>query len=119
MIIFSHPDCLGHDTGPDHPESPARLRGVLDALHAAHGDLDWRLAPLAKLGDLRRVHGQALLDAVLESADQGPRMLDPDTVAGPGSRAAALRAAGAGVAVVDVEIDHRHPLQVVGLAGVG
>lgn len=101
MIILTHPDCLGHDTGPEHPECPARLQVVLDALHARHADLDWRLAPLAKLGDLRRVHSPALLELVMEHAPEGHRMLDPDTVASPGSRSAALRAAGAGVAAVD------------------
>ncbi|RBB20702.1 histone deacetylase family protein, partial [Xanthomonas oryzae pv. oryzae] len=52
MLVFTHPACLGHDAGPEHPESPARLEAVLDALRAAFPDLDWREAPLAKLGDL-------------------------------------------------------------------
>ncbi len=101
MIIFTHPACLSHDPGPEHPERPARLQAVLEGLRAAHGDLDWREAPLAKLGDLRRVHHERLLREVLESDFDGYRMLDPDTVMCPASRAAALRAAGAAVAAVD------------------
>ena len=101
MIIFTHPACLLHDPGPEHPERPQRLEAVLAGLRDAYGDLDWREAPLAKLGDLRRVHSESLLRAVLESDFDGYRMLDPDTVMGPGSRAAALRAAGAAVAAVD------------------
>lgn len=101
VIIFTHPACLAHDPGPQHPERPARLEAVLESLRAAHGDLEWREAPTVKLGDLRRVHGEALIQAVLEAEFQGYRMLDPDTVMVPASRAAALYAAGAGVAAVD------------------
>ena len=101
MIIFTHPACLAHDPGPEHPERPARLEAVLAGLRGAHGDLDWREAPLAKRGDLRRVHTERLLREVLESDFDGYRMLDPDTVMCPDSRTAALRAAGAAVAAVD------------------
>lgn len=101
MIILTHPACLSHDPGPEHPERPARLEVVLEALRSQHGDLDWREAPLAKLGDLRRVHEDSLLKEVLDTYFEGYRMLDPDTVMVPASRAAALRAAGAGIAAVD------------------
>ena len=101
VIIFTHPACLAHDPGSQHPERPARLEAVLESLRTAHGDLEWREAPAVKLGDLRRVHGEALIQAVLEAEFQGYRMLDPDTVMVPASRMAALHAAGAGVAAVD------------------
>ena len=101
MFIYTHPACLGHDPGPEHPERPARLEAVLEGLRRFHGDLDWREAPLAKLGDLRRVHAEQLLREVMQSDFDGYRMLDPDTVMCGGSRAAALRAAGAAVAAVD------------------
>jgi len=101
MIVFTHPACLLHDTGPDHPERPARLEAVLEGLRGNFDDLDWREAPLAKLGDLKRVHGPEHIETVLEADFDGYRMLDPDTVMVPASRTAALRAAGAGVAAVD------------------
>jgi len=101
VIIFTHAACLAHDPGPEHPERPARLQVVLEALRAAHGDLDWREAPRVKLGDLRRVHGEQLIESVLDADFTGYRMLDPDTVMVPASRAAALHAAGAGIAAVD------------------
>jgi acetoin utilization deacetylase AcuC-like enzyme len=101
MLVFTHPACLGHDPGPDHPESPARLEAVVSALREQFPDLEWREAPLAKLGDLCRVHERELIDSVLEAPIDGYRMLDVDTVMSPGSRAAALRAAGAGIAAVD------------------
>ncbi len=101
MIIFTHPACLGHDTGCEHPERPARLEVVLEALRAQHGDLEWREAPRAKRGDLSRVHDEHLLCEILESDFEGYRMLDPDTVMCPASREATLRATGAAVAAVD------------------
>ncbi len=52
MLVFTHPACLGHDPGPEHPESPARLEAVVSALREAFTDLEWREAPQAKLGDL-------------------------------------------------------------------
>ena len=101
MIIFTHPACLAHDPGPLHPERPARLEVVLEGLREAHADLDWREAPLAKLGDLRRVHHESLLQEVLANDFEGRRRLDPDTLICAQSGAAALRAAGAAVAGVD------------------
>ena len=32
VAIYSHRDCLAHDPGAGHPESPARLAAVLEAL---------------------------------------------------------------------------------------
>ncbi|MBN6149926.1 histone deacetylase family protein [Xanthomonas sp. AmX2] len=101
MLIYTHPACLGHDPGPEHPERPDRLRAVTEALREAFPELEWREAPLAKLGDLSRVHDKALIDEVLSADVDGRRMLDIDTVISPGSRTAALRAAGAGLAAVD------------------
>ncbi len=101
LILFTHPDCLAHDPGAQHPERPARLEAVLQGLRRDHADLDWREAPPAKLGDLHRVHDERLVREVLQSGFSGYRMLDPDTVMSPHSPAAALRAAGAGVAAVD------------------
>jgi acetoin utilization deacetylase AcuC-like enzyme len=101
MLAYTHPACLEHDTGPDHPERPARLRAVLDALHHAWPDLAWREAPLAPRGDLLRVHAAELVDAVLAPVEGPLHRLDPDTVVSPASGRAALHAAGAGLAAVD------------------
>jgi acetoin utilization deacetylase AcuC-like enzyme len=102
MLVFTHTACLGHDPGPDHPESPKRLRAVLDALRAAFPDqLDWREAPPAKLGELARVHTRELIDDMLQAQTAPLRRIDLDTFTSPGSASAALHAAGAGVAAVD------------------
>ncbi|WP_305806324.1 histone deacetylase family protein [Stenotrophomonas sp. YIM B06876] len=102
MLVFTHPACLDHHPGPGHPESPARLRVVLDALHAAFPDaLDWRIAPPARFGDLARVHERELIESILQPQSEALRILDMDTTMSPGSAQAALHAAGAGVAAVD------------------
>lgn len=100
MIVFTHPACLQHDPGAHHPERPARLETVLEVLRDIEG-LDWREAPPAKLGDLKRVHTDEHIRDVLETDFSGLRQLDADTFMVPESRAATLRAAGAGVAAVD------------------
>jgi acetoin utilization deacetylase AcuC-like enzyme len=98
MLIITHPACLEHDTGPGHPESPARLRAVLDGIksfEASHA-VERAEAPQASREALLRVHPQAYLDALEEQFPQHGRVwLDPDTKVSPGSREAALRAAGA------------------------
>ncbi|WP_058836585.1 histone deacetylase family protein [Luteimonas abyssi] len=101
MPVFTHSACLGHDTGPGHPESSQRLAAVIQALHDALPTLDWREAPRASRGQLLSVHDAALLDAILERAPDTLTHLDPDTVLSPSSGEAALRAAGAGIAAVD------------------
>jgi acetoin utilization deacetylase AcuC-like enzyme len=103
MLAWTHPACLEHDPGPDHPERPARLRAVLDALHRAFPGQAWREAPMAKRGDLLRVHAAELVDEVLRPLPDGRErlQLDPDTALSAGSGHAALHAAGAGIAAVD------------------
>ncbi|HTZ37098.1 MAG TPA: histone deacetylase family protein [Stellaceae bacterium] len=105
-LLYTHPACLEHDPGQYHPEAPARLRAVLAALaEPEFAALERREAPQAALDDLARVHParfvERLLAAVPESGHVG---IDADTVLGPGSGEAALRAAGAVVAAVDAVI---------------
>jgi len=105
-LLFTHPACLDHDPGRHHPESPARLRAVLDALaDPEFARLDRREAPEAALEDLLRVHSrphvERLLHAVPKSGHVG---IDADTMLSPASGAAALRAAGAVVAAIDAVV---------------
>ena len=102
--LITHPACLAHDPGPQHPESPARLRRVLAALEADQfRPLRREAAPLANREQLERVHPAAYCDAVLAHAPAAGElvMLDSDTLVGPGSIEAALRAAGGAVLAVD------------------
>src|SRR5690606_13221756 len=102
LPAFTLAACFGHDTRPGHVESPARLGAVVTALRDHVPDLDWLEAPRATRGQLLRVHEPLLLHQVLEGVAEGIVPLDPDTVLSPGSPEAALRAAGAGVAAVDL-----------------
>ena len=103
IAVYTHQSCLEHDPGPGHPESPARLAAVLEALdNPRFASLQRREAPQATPTQIARVHADALIARVLEEAPaQGWRRLDPDTVMSSASADAALRAAGAVCAAVD------------------
>ncbi|MET0231939.1 MAG: histone deacetylase family protein [Rhodanobacteraceae bacterium] len=108
--IYTHAACLAHDTGPGHPESPARLAAVLEALDDPKFAALVRIeAPLATREQLARVHDAELVDALLDMPiESGLRRLDPDTVMSPGSAEAAARAAGAVCAAIDDAISGTH-----------
>lgn len=102
-MLVTHYDCIDHDTGPGHPESPDRLRAILEALEdEAFHILVRAEAPHAPTEDLLRVHPLSHIEHVLESVPaHGHHHIDPDTVLSPMSGEAALRAAGAVIAAVD------------------
>lgn len=102
-LIFTHEACLSHDPGAQHPESPARLRAVLDALKSpAFAQCRWHEAPRAEAAQLALVHPGDYAERIAAAVPaSGGYALDPDTVLSPGSGEAALRAAGAVVAAVD------------------
>lgn len=103
MRLYTHPACLLHDPGPGHPESPARLRAVLEALDDPRfAQLERIEAPRATREQLLRVHEPAYVESIYSKAPQnGSVRLDPDTVMSPASLEAAERAAGAMCAAVD------------------
>ncbi len=102
-LLYSHPACGEHDPGSMHPESPARLAAVLDALAAPEFTaLERREAPPATREQLTRVHPESYVEAVFEAIPEtGHASLDADTTVSPGSGEAAARAAGALCAAVD------------------
>jgi acetoin utilization deacetylase AcuC-like enzyme len=102
-LLYTHPDCLAHDPGAYHPESPDRLHAVLAALSAEEfSGLERREAPRASLDAIARVHVRSYVKAVLDAVPaSGRAALDPDTILSPRSGEAALRAAGAVCAAVD------------------
>ena len=103
--LFTHPDCVLHEMGSGHPESPLRLKAVLAALEASGlaASLVAREAPEATREQLERVHAPDHIDAIFEAApDRGYAYLDPDTSMNARSLSAALRAAGAVVAATDL-----------------
>lgn len=102
VALYTHQAMFDHRPGASHAERPERLGAVIDALNDdATLDLEPREAPLAEHGDLLRIHPEAYLQGVYEIGRRpGVVRLDPDTIMGPGSLQAALRAAGAPVQAV-------------------
>src|SRR2546423_14929322 len=105
-LLYTHPACLEHDPGPYHPESPERLRAILEALEAPEfARLERRAAPEAAIEDLVRVHPRAFVERLLAAVpESGHRGIDADTILSPASGRAALRAAGAVAAAVDAVV---------------
>lgn len=109
-LLLSHPSFLDHDTGPHHPERPARLRAVQKALDdPSFGELVRREAPAASLEELTRVHPGNYVEAILGVRPAaGERVhIDGDTVMSHGSAEAVRHAAGAAVAGVDAVMEGR------------
>lgn len=102
-LILTHSACFGHDPGPGHPEVPARLGAVLGAIQGLDGvDLAFAETEAAEVGALACAHETAMIDRVLAAIPAaGYGALHHDTLVSPGSRAAALGAAGAALAAVD------------------
>ena len=70
-LLYTHAACLEHDPGQYHPERPARLRAVLDALAAPEfAALDRREAPQAASDDLTRVHPPRFVERLLAAVPQ-------------------------------------------------
>lgn len=102
-LLLSHDACLDHQTSVGHPECPARLRAVLDALSGPQFDaLEREEAPRATVEDIARVHPRSHVEDLLASMPtKGITHIDADTIMSPGSGEAALRAAGAVCRAVD------------------
>ncbi len=104
VAYLTHPDCLRHDVGPWHPESPRRQQAVDAALRGASwfGELIELIPPHATLAQLQAAHAATHVETVRRAApDEGVTWLDPDTGMNPASWAAALAASGAAVRAVD------------------
>ena len=66
MLLYTHSACLKHLPGPGHPESPARLQAVLEALdNDRFAMLDRIEAPRATREQLARVHGAVLIECIV------------------------------------------------------
>ena len=106
--FITHPDCLKHEMGPQHPECPARLQAVYDAFTQSGlmAQLQRVDAPLASREQLAAAHAQHYVDEIFASVPQQNYFaLDPDTSMNRYSLIAAQRASGAvvkGVEIVNV-----------------
>ncbi|UCF66902.1 MAG: histone deacetylase [Acidobacteriota bacterium] len=95
LLIFYDDGMLRHDTGPGHPEKPARLAAVRDALRAANlGSTRWERPKPASRGAIESVHEKGYVER-LEALEGRSTLLDPDTPVCSESVSAARLAAGA------------------------
>ena len=109
-IIFSHPNCIEHDTGNAHPESPARLKAVLSGLEDKEfWGLDRRDAELIDKKIIKLVHDSVFVESIFDRVPEKGRVyLDPDTSLSNGSGEASRRAAGAAIDAIDAVIAKKH-----------
>lgn len=103
-LIYSHSACFEHRPGPSHPESPERLKAVLNALQSPEfSSLEWRDAPMGTKEQVVMIHDPEFVDQVEHNVPKnGYVALDAgDTVMSPGSWEAVMRCVGAACAGVD------------------
>lgn len=98
--VFTHPDCVRHDPGPDHPETPARLTALLKR---ARDDARARVveSPPAGRDALLAVHPDGYLQSLEAMSRRGGGVLFLDTIMNEASWPAVLGATGAVLAAVD------------------
>lgn len=100
IAVFTHPSCLEHDPGPDHPETPARLRAVLDRLGREKA-ATLRESAAASLDPLLAVHPAPYLESLKAMSARGGGPLFLDTVLSRDSWDAVLGETGAVLDAVD------------------
>src|SRR3954462_7135566 len=100
LSVFTHPDCLKHDPGADHPETPARLQVVLERL-GKDKSIRVQEAHAAGREPLLAVHPDAYLSSLEAMSARGGGVLFLDTLLNRDSWAAVLGGTGAVLAAVD------------------
>ena len=111
--LVYHPAYLGHDMGAGHPESPDRLRAIMQQLgQSGTAARLTMIAPREAEGEwITQIHTPAYLSMLKANVPASGRLsLDPDTSMSPGSLTAAYLAAGGALAAVDAimnkQVDH-------------
>ena len=102
--VYHHPLCLAHLAGRQHPERPARLEAVMQALGAApfRGRTELVQPRPAREEDILLVHSRDYLERVKREVAEGRDQLGTgDTALSRDSLDAALAASGAVIAAVD------------------
>jgi acetoin utilization deacetylase AcuC-like enzyme len=108
LSVFTHPDCLKHDPGPDHPETPTRLQVVLERL-GKDKSIRVQKADPASREPLLAVHPDAYLSSLEAMSARGGGTLFLDTILNRYSWAAVLGGTGAVLGAVDHAVQgHGH-----------
>lgn len=107
--LVYHPAYLDHDMGAGHPESPNRLRAIMQQLEQSGTAARLAKIEARKAEDewMTQIHTPAYLATLKTHAPTNGRVsLDPDTSMSPGSLTAAYLAAGGALAGVDAIMNH-------------
>jgi acetoin utilization deacetylase AcuC-like enzyme len=111
--LVYHPAYLEHDMGYGHPESPHRLKAIMQALErSGTGAKLTRIEPrIAEEEWITQIHSPSYVAALkAHQPTNGRTALDADTSMSPGSLQAAYLAAGGTLAAVDAimrgEVEH-------------
>jgi acetoin utilization deacetylase AcuC-like enzyme len=104
-LILHHDDCLRHDPGRLHCETPARVTSVLNGVKDLPG-IEILPAPIATVEQLSRVHPSDYWEQLVDleppqEAGENQVSLDPDTFLSAGSIDATLRGSGAVCFAID------------------
>ena len=95
--IYSHAECIRHETPDGHPERPDRLTFLLAHLEQTGFTQDHPVLEALPVADelVHQAHHPKLMHRLKQSIPaEGLTALDPDTWMGPSSMSAALQAAG-------------------------
>ncbi len=97
-------DCLAHDPGPRHPETPDRLRAIRERLKKKHGVKYVEPDP-ATIETIAAVHDREYVESVDEFCADGGGNWDPDTTAVEESWDAICRSAGSACWAADAALE--------------
>jgi acetoin utilization deacetylase AcuC-like enzyme len=105
LTIISHPDCVLHHVGEDHPEHPTRIEVIGEALrHFPFPEKPtFLLAPLASKEALQATHDKDYVEWIFAIAPTANMVgIDADTWMNPYTLQAARLAAGSVILAVDL-----------------
>lgn len=103
-LLLCDDSMLAHDQGPQHPESPARLRAIVERLRARPvAGTRWQAPRPATRAEALRVHSPAYVELVEQVRGTWAR-LDEDVTLSAGSVDASYLAAGAVIEAVEAVV---------------
>ncbi len=100
--VYSHPDCLLHEVGADHPETPERLSNILRGCRGLSADLpiSFQIPQPARVSQLELVHEKDyLIRLKIACLRSNPFFMSPDNHLSPLTFRAVLAAGGCSLAL--------------------
>lgn len=102
ILLVTHGSSLDHREPPGHPERRGRVTAAISGIRDLGAGVIDLTAPAVDRGVLELVHTPSYIDEIEAFCRGGGGPLDPDTYAVPATWDAAVHAAGAGPAAVDL-----------------